>query len=53
MGAITAPAKAADPIPSIAPGKTAVAAAARPTPIAVPTEQEQAVRKRLLWRVFH
>ncbi len=34
MGAIIAPAKAADHIPSIAPGKTAVAAAARPTPIA-------------------
>ncbi len=34
MGAITAPAKTADPIPNIAPGKTAVAAAARPTPVA-------------------
>ncbi|WP_047759230.1 hypothetical protein [Wolbachia endosymbiont of Armadillidium vulgare] len=36
MGAITAPAKAANPIPSVAPGKIAIVAAARPTPITAP-----------------
>lgn len=46
MAPITAPAKAAEPIPSIAPGKIAVAAAARPTPIAALATQKQASMKR-------
>ena len=43
---IAAPVKAAEPIPSIAPGKIAVAAAARPTPIATLATHETAILKR-------
>ncbi|WP_264735507.1 hypothetical protein [Wolbachia endosymbiont (group A) of Rhinocyllus conicus] len=46
MTPIVAPAKAAEPIPSIAPGKIAVAAAARPTPIAALATHETAILKR-------
>lgn len=49
MGAIIAPAKAADPIPRVTPGKTAVAAAARPTRIAKLAAHKQAP---ILWKNF-
>lgn len=52
MGAINAPAKAADPIPSIILGEIAVAAAARPTPIAKLAAQKQAPIKKLFLEKF-
>lgn len=49
MGAINAPAKAADPIPSVAPGKIAIAAAARPTPVAKLAAHKQAPIKKFFF----
>ncbi len=52
MGAINAPAKAADPIPSVAPGKIAIVAAARPTPVAKLAAHKQAPVKKLFLEKF-
>lgn len=52
IGAITAPAKAADPIPSVAPGKIAIVAAARPTPVAKLAAHKQAPVKKLFLEKF-
>ncbi|OCA06808.1 hypothetical protein wTpre_1157 [Wolbachia endosymbiont of Trichogramma pretiosum] len=49
MGAINAPAKGSYPITSIAPGKTAAAAAARPTPVAKLAAHKQATIKNFFF----
>ncbi|GFQ86047.1 uncharacterized protein TNCT_567291 [Trichonephila clavata] len=53
MTPIVAPAKAAEPIPSIAPGKIAVAAAARPTPIAAALAAKAAITERFCGEFFN
>lgn len=47
IGAITAPAKTADSIPSVAPG---IIAAARPTPVAKLAAHKQAPIKNFFWK---